>query len=329
MDQVAATGTAYRGVAYVDGAFVPAEDAKISVFDYGFSRSDVTYDVVHVWDGRFFRLEHHLERFAASMARLRMTPPLDRDGLRQVLIECVARSGLRDAFVAMICTRGRPPQGSRDLRLCRNNLIAYAVPFVWVVSPERQVSGISAIISSIPRIGAESVDPTVKNYHWLDLDRSLFEAYDRGADTAILLAPDGSVAEGPGFNVFIVRDGRVITPAAGALEGITRRTVLDICAERGIPTEIRRVSREELLDADEIFTCTTAGGVMPVVRIEDRILGNGAPGPLSMALRELYWARHADPAETTPVPYPPGSDDPEAPGLRATGRALIPPVKPG
>lgn len=328
MDQAAGVTSGYRGVAYVDGAFVPAEEAKISVFDYGFSRSDVTYDVVHVWDGRFFRLEQHLDRFAASMASLRMTPPLDRDGLRQVLMECVGRSGLRDAFVAMICTRGRPPQGSRDLRLCRNNLIAYAVPFVWVVAPDRQVTGISAIISSIPRIGAESVDPTVKNYHWLDLDRSLFEAYDRGADTAILLAPDGSVAEGPGFNVFIVRDGRVVTPDAGALEGITRRTVLDICAERGIPAEVRRVSREELLDADEIFTCTTAGGVMPVVRIEDRILGNGAPGPLSMTLRELYWARHADPAETTPVPYPAGRGEADAPGSLASGRALIPPAIP-
>lgn len=324
MDQPAATHTAYRGVAYVDGAFVPVEDAKISVFDYGFSRSDVTYDVVHVWDGRFFRLDQHIDRFFASMASLRMDPRVDRDGLRQILLDCVARSGLRDSFVAMICTRGRPPQGSRDLRLCRNNLIVYAVPFIWVVSPEKQVSGISAIISSIPRIGAESVDPTVKNYHWLDLDRSLFEAYDRGADTAILLAPDGSVAEGPGFNVFIVRDGRVITPDAGALEGITRRTLLDICAERGIPTEVRPISREELLDADEILSCTTAGGVMPIVRIEDRILGNGAPGPVSMALRELYWLRHADPVETTPVPYAAGSGDPDAPELRAAGRGFIP-----
>lgn len=324
MDQAATTRSAYRGIAYVDGAFVPAEEAKISVFDYGFSRSDVTYDVVHVWDGRFFRLEQHLDRFFASMASLRMDPRMDREAVRQIVIDCVARSGLRDSFVAMLCTRGRPPQGSRDLRLCRNNLLVYAVPFVWVVSPEKQVSGISAIISSIPRIGAESVDPTVKNYHWLDLDRSLFEAYDRGADTAILLAPDGSVAEGPGFNVFIVRDGRVITPDAGALEGITRRTLLDICAERGIPTEVRPISREELLDADEILSCTTAGGVMPITRIEDRILGNGAPGPVSMALRELYWARHADPAETTPVPYPAGSDDQQAAELRASGRSLIP-----
>lgn len=324
MDQPSATRTAYRGVAYVDGAFVPAEEAKISVFDYGFSRSDVTYDVVHVWDGRFFRLDQHIDRFFASMAALRMDPRIGRDELRQIVTDCVARSGLRDSFVAMICTRGRPPQGSRDLRLCRNNLLVYAVPFVWVVSPEKQVSGISAIISSIPRIGADSVDPTVKNYHWLDLDRSLFEAYDRGADTAILLAPDGSVAEGPGFNLFIVRDGRVITPDAGALEGITRRTLLDICAERGIPAEVRPISREELLDADEILSCTTAGGVMPITRIEDRILGNGAPGPVSMALRELYWAKHADPAETTPVPYPAGSGDPEAPELRATGRDFIP-----
>lgn len=326
MDQAVPAATAYRGMAWVDGAFVPANEAKVSVFDYGFSRSDVTYDVVHAWGGRLFRVEQHLDRFLASMAALRMDPGMDRAALRALVIECVARSGLRDAFVAMLCTRGRPPQGSRDLRQCRNNLIVYSVPFVWVVTPEKQVSGISAIISPIPRIGAKSVDPTVKNYHWLDLDRSLFEAYDRGADTAILLAPDGSVAEGPGFNVFIVRDGRMITPDAGALEGITRRTLLDICAEQGIPTEVRPVSREELLDADEILSCTTAGGVMPIVRIEDRILGNGAPGPISVRMRELYWARHADPAETTAVPYPPGGD-PDDPALYATSRHLVPPAR--
>ncbi|WP_421988978.1 aminotransferase class IV [Roseococcus sp.] len=291
------------GIAWSRGAFIPAEQASISPFDFGFTRSDVTYDVVHVWDGSFFRLEQHLDRFLASVAALRMVLPVDRDGLREILTGCVSRSGLRDAYVAMVCTRGRPPAGLRDLRRCENQLLAYAVPFVWVSEPAAQVKGVSAIISSIPRIAPESVDPTVKNYHWLDLERSLFEAYDRGADTAILLGPDGNVTEGPGFNVFAVTNGRVATPDRGVLEGITRQTVIDICAERGLPVEVRAISREEFLEADEIFMSTTAGGVMPITRIEGRILGNGAPGAVTMSLREAYWARHRDPRDGTPVTY--------------------------
>lgn len=294
---------ALAGVAYVDGAYVPADQAKISVFDFGFTRSDVTYDVVHVWNGAFFRLDHHLDRFLASVATLRMTLPVDRDGLRDILAGCVARSGLRDSYVAMLCTRGRAPRGSRDLRQCQNQLIAYAVPFIWLSDPAAQARGMSAVISSIPRIPPESVDPTVKNYHWLDLDRSLLEAYERGADTTILLGIDGNVTEGPGFNVFAVTGDTVVTPDRGVLEGISRQTVIDICRDQGLTLEVRPISRAEFLDADEIFATSTAGGVMPVTRIEDRILGNGAPGPVSAKLRTLYWARHDDPRERTPVDY--------------------------
>jgi branched-chain amino acid aminotransferase len=291
------------GVAYVDGEFIPVERASISVLDYGFTRSDVTYDVVHVWDGKFFRLDHHLDRFLRSVARLRMTLPFDRRRLREILEECVRRSGLRSAFVAMLCTRGRPPQGSRDLRRCRNRFIAYAIPFIWIGGQEHQADGISAIISAIRRTPPESVDPTVKNYNWLDLDQGQMEAYDRDADTAILLGTDEDVTEGPGFNVFAVFGGGVITPARGTLEGITRQTVIDICRDHGIPIETGPISGERLRDADEIFLTSTAGGVIPVVRLDGRVLGTGVPGPMTQRIRTLYWARHNDPTESTPIAY--------------------------
>ena len=313
---------AYGGVAWMDGAYVPADQARISVFDFGFTRSDVTYDVVHVWNGAFFRLDHHLDRFLASVATLRMTLPVDRAGLHDILAGCVARSGLRDAYVAMVCTRGRPPPGSRDLRQCRNQLIAYALPFIWLSDPAAQGRGMSAILGAFPRIPPESVDPRVKNYHWLDLDRSLLEAYDRGADTAILLDADGNVTEGPGFNVFAVIGDTVVTPDRGVLEGISRQTVIDICREQGMKLEVRSLGRAEFLDADEIFATSTAGGVMPVVRIENRILGNGAPGPVSQKLRTLYWGRHDDPRERTEVDY--GEAPADAADAYARQRELIP-----
>jgi hypothetical protein len=123
-----------QGVAFVDGQFIPAGDATVSVFDFGFTRSDVTYDVVHVFGGKFFRLNHHLDRFEASMKALRYTIPYDREGIRAIVKECVRRTGLVDAWVGLVCTRGRPPKNSRDPRTCENRFIAYAVPPVWIAA---------------------------------------------------------------------------------------------------------------------------------------------------------------------------------------------------
>jgi branched-chain amino acid aminotransferase len=291
------------GLAYLGGRFVPLREAKISVLDFGFTRSDVTYDVVHVWRGRFFRLDAHLDRFAASLAALRLHPRESRAEMRAILIDCVRRTGLLEAYVAMVCTRGSPPAGSRDMRLCQNQFIAYALPFVWLATPERQLLGIHAIVSSHARIPAQSVDPRVKNYHWLDMVQSQWQAYDRGADVAILLDLAGNVAEGPGFNVFAVTDGKVATPDAGMLEGITRQTVLELCAALGVPATARALPAAELAEADEIFLSSTAGGVIPITRLDGRILGNDAPGALTMRLREAYWLRHEEDPEAVAVPY--------------------------
>ena len=291
------------GVAFCEGRYVPVSEAKISVLDWGYARSDTTYDVVHVWQGSFFRLEDHLDRFERSCEIMRLDPGLDRAGLREVLMECVRRSGYRDAYVKFACTRGQPAPGSRDPRTCRNNFFAFAVPFIWIFSPERQERGIHLIISSIPRIPPESVDPTAKNFHWGDLNRGLHEAHEQGGDTVALSDFDGNVSEGPGFNVFRVQDGRVTTPKGTVLEGITRRTVEDLCDELGIGFEYGTVSADSLREADEAFLSSTAGGVIPVTRIDDRILSNGAPGPLTTRVRDLYWRKHDEGWHATPVDY--------------------------
>jgi branched-chain amino acid aminotransferase len=299
----ARAGAFAAGTAFVEGAYVPVGEARLPVLDWGFLRSDATYDVVHVWHGRFFRLEDHLDRFERSCARLHLTPPCGRNERRDILMRCVRLSGLRDAYVEMICTRGMPPPGSRDPRSCRNTFMAFAVPFVWIIPPEQQRRGAHLIISAIARIPPASVDPTVKNYHWADLTRGLFEAYDRGADTVVLVDADGNVSEGPGFNLFCVTEGRVATPRDTVLEGITRRTVMELCAELDIPCTVGPLSVRAVRAADEVFLSSTAGGIMPVTRVDGRDLGDGAPGPLTERLRALYWARHEDPAFTTPVDY--------------------------
>ena len=292
------------GCAFVDGRYVPLAQAGVPVMDYGFLRSDATYDVVHVWDGAFFRLDDHLDRFERNVAALRMQSPYGRAEMRDILIACVAKSGLRDAYVEMIMTRGVLPLGTRDPRRATNRFTAFAAPFVSYASAEQKSRGFQVVIArSVQRIAPEAVDPTVKNYHWADLTKGLFEAYDRGADTVILTDGSGAVVEGPGFNVFCIENGTVATPDRGGLDGITRRTALEIAAELGIPTRVERVSVERFLNADEAFLTSTAGGILPITRIDERILGNGAPGPVTTRMMDRYMAWHRDGRFATRIDY--------------------------
>jgi len=291
------------GAAWIDGSYCPIEDAKISVLDLGVTRSDCTYDVAHVWRGRFYRLDAHLDRFAASMARLRLDPGHDRGQIEDILHGCVARTGLRDAYVSMTCTRGRVAPGSRDLRTARSTFYCYAVPFIWISSPEQQATGASLWISPVTRIPPQSVDPTVKNYHWLDMELALLDAYDHDAQLVVLRDAAGAVTEGPGFNVFAYVDGRWLTPDHGTLQGITRRSVIELAGEENQDLEQGSLSADDLRRADEVLVSSTAGGIMPVTLVDGRSVGDGTPGPRTLRLRDQYWARHEDPRYSAPVRY--------------------------
>jgi branched-chain amino acid aminotransferase len=150
------------------------------------------------------------------------------------------------------------------------------------------------------------VDPSVKNYHWLDLDLALLDAYDHDAGLVVLRDLSGAITEGPGFNVFAYVDGRWLTPASGTLLGITRRSVIELAGEAGQQVEQGRLSAADLRRAAEVLVTSTAGGIMPVTVIDGKPVGAGAPGPLTRQLRDRYWASHADPRYSTPVRY----DDP-------------------
>jgi branched-chain amino acid aminotransferase len=293
-----------RGAAYVRGEFVPIGEATVSVLDVGFSRSDVTYDVVAVWEGAFFRLDDHLERFERSCRELRLGLEHDRDGLASILMELVRLTGLREAYVETLCTRGVDRAGVRDPRTFENQFLAYAIPYVWLFRPGNGMTGMDAVITrTVRRIPPVSVDPTVKNFHWGDLTRGLFEAYDRGAHYPILLDYEGNVTEGAGYNVFALVGGRLLTPSSGALEGITRRTVLELASRDGIPAETVPLPEETFRSATELFATSTAGGVMPIVSLDRRRVGDGSAGPVTRRLRELYWQAHEDPRYITPVDY--------------------------
>jgi branched-chain amino acid aminotransferase len=286
-----------QGCAFVDGDYVAPSEAKISIFDWGFLHSDATYDVAHVWQGKFFRLGDHIERFFASMARLRLDPGKTRDEVRTVMHECVRRSGLRDAYVEVLCTRGQPLPGSRDPRSCQNRFMAFAIPFVWIADPAKQARGVNLVISSVQRIAPASIDPRVKNYHWLDMVMALFEAYERGGESALLVNANGDVAEGPGFNVFAVVDGVLTTPDSGVLEGISRRTVIEMAQAAKIPMRVGALSVAALRGASEVFLSSTGGGVIGVSALDGVLVASRSPGefgPITRRLQSSYWALHED-----------------------------------
>ena len=287
-----------KGAAYIDGQLVSISEAKISLLDWGFLHSDATYDVAHVWKGKFFRLDDHIERFFSSMEKLRMSIPYTRGDLQAILVDCVRASGLRDAYVEMICTRGLPEPGSRDPRTCTNQFFAFAIPLIWIATPEKQKEGLHLIVSGRQRIPPESVEPTVKNYHWLDMVMGLFEAYERGGETAVVVDSQGNLVEGPGFNIFAVKGNTLTTPEKGVLEGITRKTAIEIATAYGYTVEQRNLPADEALAADEVFVTSTAGGIIPIAKIDKRAIGRNVPGLVTRKLQEKYWALHEDPQYT-------------------------------
>jgi len=281
---------AIRGVAFIDGEFVAAQDAQISVFDHGFNRSDVVYDVVSTWKGWFFRLDDHVERFERSCAGIRLGCPYGPDRIRQILAECTHRAGLEDAYVEVFLTAGQFRHGRVfDYRDTRPVFGAYAVPYVWISTPEHQQTGIHAHLASVRRIPDAAVEASYKNFHWGDFIRASIETREMGAEYPLLSTVDGHLAEGPGANVFLVRDGVIETPARNCLRGITRRTVLELAEELGFKVTVGEFPGAALRAADEIFLTSTAGGIMPVSRLDHRPVGEGKPGPMTLKLRDLYW----------------------------------------
>lgn len=294
-----------KGIAWVEGELVPFDQARIPLRDQGFMHGDLTYDVPSIWDGRFFRLDDHLARLDASCGKMRMKLPLSMAEIKKILEEMVAKSGIKDAFVELIVTRGLTGvRGSKAEEISQQNLYMFILPYVWVMEPQMQPNGGSAIIArTVRRTPVGSFDPTIKNLQWGDLTRGLFEASDRGADYPFLTDGDGNLTEGSGFNIVLVKNGILYTPQRGVLEGVTRKSVIDVARANGIDVRVEFVPTESVYQCDELFMCTTAGGIMPITSLDGKPVGNGQVGPLTKRIWDGYWAMHYDPAYSYALEY--------------------------
>ena len=294
-----------HGVAWVHGKLYPVAEAQIPMLDQGFLHSDLTYDVPAVWDGRFFRLDDHIDRFFESCAKLRLVCPMDKSELKATLVEMVAASSIRDAYVEMIVTRGFRfvRDGGSEPHI--NHVYLMVVPYVWAFPLAQMKEGSSAVVTrTVRRVPPGAIDPTVKNLQWGDLTRGLQEANDRGALYPLLPDGDGNITEGAGYNIFVVKDGVLTTPRRGVLEGVTRRTVLEIAAERGWEARVEEVPQTALYNADEIFLSTTAGGIMPIVELDGEPVADGKVGRYTAEVWDTYWAAHYNDKYSFAVTYP-------------------------
>jgi branched-chain amino acid aminotransferase len=189
----------------------------------------------------------------------------------------------------------------RDLTRCRPGLIVFVVPYVWILNPEQIRSGGRAMIVSIRAIPAQCVDPKIKSLSRLHFDLAMLQGKAAGMDVSIMLDVDGHVTEGPGFNLFAVRGGVMFSPPEGILMGITRQTVFELAAEHGLPAREAELTAYDLYAADEVFLTSTAGGIMPLVEIDGRPIGDGKPGPVSQRVHGLYWALRESARDGTPI----------------------------
>lgn len=299
----ASTNPFAQGIACIEGEYVPLADARIPILDQGFLRGDLTYDVPGVWDGRYFRLDEHLDRLETSCEKMRMKLPHGRQKVREMVIDMVAQSGIRDAYVELIVTRGL--KFVREYASYENSLYLMVMPYVWAMPPAVQMTGGPAVVTrTVRRTPPGAMDPTIKNLQWGDFCRGWIEAMDRGAVYALLPDGDGNITEGGGYNICVIKEGVLSTPSRGVLEGITRKTVLEVAQARQVQTVIDFVPIDTLYTADELFICTTAGGVMPLTELDGKPVGNGEVGPITRQIWEDYWAAHYDPKHSFAVEYP-------------------------
>ncbi|MCH2213240.1 MAG: aminotransferase class IV [Fuerstiella sp.] len=285
-----------NGIAYQRGQYVSVSDISIPLVDPAFTKSDAVFDVVSVRDRRFFRLDDHIARFLESSRYVRMVPPCSEDRIKQIAAQCVDRAGFTDACVYFLCLRGRFPPGAAiaDPRTCEQEFIAYSIPWYTTVPAECAQTGAHLFIAQTRRAPSAAINQRCKNFNRMDLTRAQFEALDAGAHQPVLLSVDGFLTEGPGFNCWLVRDGKLFTPRDDILEGITRRTVFDLCRMAELDAEAAPLLPEDLLNADEAFLSSTAGGIFPVTQVNGQPVGDGIPGQITCRLRDFYWDKRAE-----------------------------------
>jgi len=276
-------------IIYLNGQFVPEEEAKISVFDHGFLYGDGVFEGIRAYHGKVFRLREHIDRLYDSAKAINLEIPLTKDEMIEVVCETCRRNNLTDAYIRLVVSRGAGDLGL-DPRKCPQPTIVNIASSITLYPEELYQTGLTVITVPTRRNIPEGVNPRIKSLNYLNNIMAKIEANIAGVPEAVMLNQEGYVAECTGDNIFIVKNGVLKTPPphAGILEGVTRNAVMELARKRNIPVTEPMLTRYDLFTADECFLTGTAAELIPVVKIDDRIIGDGKPGPIFLQLLQDF-----------------------------------------
>ena len=267
-------------IVYLDGQYVDSTNAKVSVFDHGLLYGDGIFEGIRIYGGNIYRLDEHLERLEYSAKALMLTVPLSRAELSAAVCETCRQNELMDGYIRLVITRGIGDLGLAPW-LCPKPTVFIIASKISLYPQEHYDNGLSIVTVPTRRISPDMLPPTVKSLNYLNNIFAKIEARQAGALEAIMLNAQGLVAECTADNIFTVHKGEILTPAAaaGALKGITRSTIFDIAQELKIPIREADLTRYDIWCADECFLTGTGAEVIPVVKLDGRVIGTGKPGP--------------------------------------------------
>lgn len=272
---------------WLDGRLVPVADAKISVFDHGLLYGDGVFEGIRVYSGKIFRCREHVQRLFDSAKAIRLTIPMTHEEVTQAMYDTLAANGLAkgDAYIRLVVTRGVGTLGLNPEKTANPSVFIIADQ-IELYPPELYEKGMSVITCSTIRNHPNAVSPRIKSLNYLNNILGKIEGIDAHVPEAIMLNHEGLVAECTGDNIFVVRDGVLITPptSAGILEGVTRDTVIELARKRGITMIEKNLVRHDLYIAQECFFTGTAAEVIAVTQIDGRVIGDGKPGPITRQL---------------------------------------------
>ena len=273
---------------YLNGKFVPEEQATVSVFDHGFLYGDGVFEGIRAYDGRVFRLEDHVKRLFDSAQAIMLNIPLTEDEMCQAILETLKKNNLRDAYIRPIVSRGYGDLGLDPNKCPKPSVIIIAVEWGAMYGDLYEV-GLTAVSVSVRRNSPDSLPPNIKSLNYLNNILAKIEANIKGGNEAIILDSRGLVSEGSGDNIFVIKDGRISTPhTINNLKGITRAAVMDLAEIRGNPIQEKELGLFDLYTADEVFVTGTAAEVAPVTKVDGRVIGTGKPGPITKELMSAF-----------------------------------------
>ncbi len=289
-------------VVYIDGEFIPSQDAKISVFDHGLLYGDGIFEGIRIYDGVVFKLDAHLDRLYRSARAMWLTIPIKKPALKALVLETLRQNGYRDSYIRLLVTRGKGDLGVNPKKCPKASVVIINIQ-VEPMHGHSSKNGITTIISSIRRQAPDSATHEIKSLNYLNSVLATIEANRQGADDAIILDQRGFVAEATGTTLIAVWNGALHAPplTASILDSITRRFVLDLARDLGFPVYERDMTPFQLLMAEEVFLCGTMGEITPVRSINGQTIGTATPGPVTKKLLDTYVERRKDPKNGTVI----------------------------